>query len=32
MDSETGTEIERQGEEAKEKHMHGDRDWGQGQI
>ena len=32
MDSETGTEIDRQGEEDKEKHRHGDRDWGQGQI
>ena len=32
MDSETGTEIERQGEKAKEKHRHGDKDWGQGQI
>ena len=32
MDNETGTEIDRQGEEDKEKHRHGDRDWGQGQI
>ena len=31
MDSETGTEIDRQGEEDKEKHRHRDRDWGQGQ-